>query len=133
MAVEEGGDKAIVAVGGLYSPPHPREHQWQAWVDAHVPGACVLNLYGPCFHETFYILHTLAGLPPPPLVVLSGHAASLTPYLSNTPRPSPRTNRTRRRRDRRKVRVLFPRPPPRGACKGSDKTPLGAPPHPTPT
>jgi len=91
MAVEEGGDKAIVAVGGLYSPPHPREHQWQAWVDAHVPGACVLNLYGPCFHETFYILHTLAGLPPPPPrrtkwtrrvphPVLIGHAASLTPY-----------------------------------------------------
>jgi hypothetical protein len=61
MAVEEGGEKASVAVGGLFSPPHPREHQWQAWVDAHVPGACVLNLYGPCFHETFYILHTLAG------------------------------------------------------------------------
>ena len=32
---------------------------------------------------------------PPPLV-LSGHAASLTPYQSDTPRPSPRTNRTRR-------------------------------------
>jgi hypothetical protein len=28
--------------------------------------------------------------------VLIGHAASLTPYLSDTPRPSPRTNRTRR-------------------------------------
>ena len=31
-----------------------------------------------------------AGLPPPPSV-LSGHAASLTPYQSDTPRPSPRT------------------------------------------
>ena len=34
--------------------------------------------------------------PPPPFLVLSGHAASLTPYLSDTPRPSPRTDRTRR-------------------------------------
>ena len=32
---------------------------------------------------------------PPPLV-LSGHTASLTSYQSDTPRPSPRTNRTRR-------------------------------------
>ena len=31
-----------------------------------------------------------------PHPVLFGHAASLTPYLSDTPRPSPRTNRTRR-------------------------------------
>ena len=22
-------------------------------------GACVINLYGPCFHETFYILNLL--------------------------------------------------------------------------
>ena len=29
--------------------------------------------------------------PPPPPLVLSGHAASLTPYQSDTPRPSPRT------------------------------------------
>ena len=29
-------------------------------------------------------------------LVLSGHAASPTPYQSDTPRPSPRTNRTRR-------------------------------------
>ena len=28
--------------------------------------------------------------PPPPPHVLSGHAASLTPYYSATPRPSPR-------------------------------------------
>ena len=34
--------------------------------------------------------------PPPPTLVLSGHAASLTPYYVDTPRPSPRTNRTRR-------------------------------------
>jgi len=33
---------------------------------------------------------------PPPPPVLIGHAASLTPYYSDTPRPSPRTNRTRR-------------------------------------
>jgi hypothetical protein len=33
---------------------------------------------------------------PAPPFVLSGHAASLTPYQSDTPRPSPRTNRTRR-------------------------------------
>jgi len=32
--------------------------------------------------------------PPPPLPVLSGHAASFTPYQLDTPRPSPRTNRT---------------------------------------
>jgi len=31
---------------------------------------------------------------PPPLPVLSGHAASFTPYQLDTPRPSPRTNRT---------------------------------------
>mgnify|MGYP000916853167 CR=1 FL=1 len=30
------------------------------------------------------------GNPPPPPLVLSGHAASLTPYLSDTPRPSRR-------------------------------------------
>jgi hypothetical protein len=36
--------------------------------------------------------------PPPPPLVLSGHAASLTPYQSDTLRPSPRTYRTRRRR-----------------------------------
>ena len=36
------------------------------------------------------------GCPPPPLHVQSGHAATLTPYLSDTPRPSPRTYRTRR-------------------------------------
>ena len=35
-------------------------------------------------------------LPPPPFFVLIGHAASFTPYQSDTPRPSPRTNRTRR-------------------------------------
>jgi hypothetical protein len=34
--------------------------------------------------------------PPPSPLVLSGHAASLTPYEADTPRPSPRTNRTRR-------------------------------------
>jgi hypothetical protein len=37
----------------------------------------------------------LALVTPPPLV-LSGHAATLTPYKSDPPRPSPRTNRTRR-------------------------------------
>ena len=31
--------------------------------------------------------------PPPPPLVLSGHAASLTPYYLDTPRPSPRTKR----------------------------------------
>ena len=31
--------------------------------------------------------------PPPPPLVLSGHAASLTPYQPGTSRPSPRTNR----------------------------------------
>ena len=34
--------------------------------------------------------------PPPPPLVQSGHASSLTPYQMDTPRPSPRTNRTRR-------------------------------------
>ena len=36
-------------------------------------------------------------VPPPPLppFVQIGHAASVTPYQSDTPRPSPRTNRTR--------------------------------------
>ena len=39
--------------------------------------------------------HEQARFAPPPLV-LSGHAASLTPYQSDTPRPLPRTDRTRR-------------------------------------
>ena len=46
--------------------------------------------------------------PPCPPLVLSGHAASLTPYYSDTPRPSPRTNRTRRvrRKQARSARSL---------------------------
>ena len=55
--------------------------------------------------------------PPPPPLVLSGHAASLTPVLSRTPpRPSPRTNRTRR--------VPSPRyPHPRGPRPSSGRQP----------
>ena len=36
----------------------------------------------------------LLEVPPPPLFVLIGHAASLTPYQPGTSRSSPRTNRT---------------------------------------
>ena len=52
--------------------------------------------------------------PPPPFpLVLTGHAASLTPYQSDTPRPSPRRADAARRRGRLFIRPatkLAPRP-----------------------
>ena len=62
--------------------------------------------------------------PPPPLLVLSGHAASLTPYQPGTRRPSPRTNRTRcaglRARDAPPpARAPAQREPPRGSAEAA--------------
>jgi hypothetical protein len=38
------------------------------------------------------IAASISGCAPPPPLVLSGHAASLTPYQTDTPRPSRRQN-----------------------------------------
>jgi len=46
--------------------------------------------FAPSVMATFTRGHS----PPPPSLVLSGHAASLTPYELDTPRPSPRTKWT---------------------------------------
>ena len=43
-----------------------------------------------------------------PHPVLIGHAASFTPYKSDTPRPSPRTNRTRRGTGSAARQVILP-------------------------